>query len=278
MHETFRELLSGSIAGSSGMLIGHPLDTCKVRMQQSPIKFPTLLQSVRSTLKGEGVGGLFRGIIPPFFSVALFQAVCFASFSEALPLVTKNKNVKGEDASTSELFLAGSISGTATVFVTTPTDLLKIRLQLQSGARETGLREFLQCGIGILKRDGFFGFYRGFSATAIRDSWSTGLYFVVYHELKRKLKRADYNGAAVEVTAGGIAGATAWGACLPCDVVKTRMQALEGGSRWLPTLNNLVEREGVGVLYRGATPLLTRAFLVNAITFYVYEECHRSFT
>jgi hypothetical protein len=36
MPEVFLELLAGSIAGGVGMLIGHPLDTLKARMQMNP--------------------------------------------------------------------------------------------------------------------------------------------------------------------------------------------------------------------------------------------------
>jgi len=118
----------------------------------------------------------------------------------------------------------------------------------------------------------------------MRDTWSTGLYFCVYHNLKRSglvLLQDEEGGVCatptVELLAGGLAGVCAWGACLPADVVKTRIQSSEHLSKksWLGTLNQIVREGGVKRLFTGAVPLLSRAFFVNAVTFYVYEECNR---
>ncbi|GMH65398.1 hypothetical protein TrRE_jg3953, partial [Triparma retinervis] len=81
--------------------------------------------------------------------------------------------------------------------------------------------------------------------------------------------------AAVELTAGGIAGCVAWGACLPFDVLKTRVQGGAGREGLAKTFKTMVKEEGAGSLFAGAGPILSRAFLVNGITFYVYEEACR---
>ena len=79
----------------------------------------------------------------------------------------------------------------------------------------------------------------------------------------------------MELTAGGLAGCVAWGACLPFDVLKTRVQGGAGGVGLGETLRTLVKEEGVGSLFSGAGPILSRAFLVNGITFWAYEEACR---
>ena len=70
-------------------------------------------------------------------------------------------------------------------------------------------------------------------ATAYRDTFSTGVYFGMYHVLKRRLAAEMSNfgklgSAAAEPTAGGFAGAAAWGCVIPVDVVKTRIQGQLG--------------------------------------------------
>ena len=45
--------------------------------------------------------------------------------------------------------------------------------------------------------------------------------------------------------------------------------------RFWSTFRNIVRREGWARLYSGTTPLLARAFAVNAVTFYAYEETWR---
>lgn len=313
MNDVFWELFAGSVGGGIGMLVGHPLDTIKVRMMTRPDAYLSMRDCFMKTVQGEGAAGFFKGVAPPMLSVAVYQAVCFASFSSALAFVTEKTE---RDASIPSLFLAGSISGAATVLVTTPTDLVKIRLQLEtetSTRRKTGvggLSDMFRCARGILATEGMRGFYRGIVATAYRDTWSTGLYFVVYHGSKRCFSTlgddvSDVSSLApsvsktppwVELTAGGLAGVIAWGSVVPFDVVKTRLQSqthtqevpsysrIQGNCRassrdmewrFWPTFSNIVRREGWLRLYSGTIPLLARAFAVNAVTFYTYEETWR---
>ena len=80
--------------------------------------------------------------------------------------------------------------------------------------------------------------------------------------------------------AGGVAGTIAWGSGIPFDVVKTRHQAQQGlpgeERRFWPTLRAIARTEGVARLFTGTGPLLSRAFVVNAATFYGYEEALRA--
>ena len=91
---------------------------------------------------------------PPLVSIAAYQAVCFASFSAALKVVTDEPEDK---ASVKSLFLAGSMSGAATVLVTTPADLIKIRLQLNTEGAG-GLGDMARCareGAGAVPEGGW---------------------------------------------------------------------------------------------------------------------------
>lgn len=112
----------------------------------------------RYLLRKDGVRGFFRGLGPPLASVSLFQAVAFASFSSALPLVTDAEEDKADALS---LLAAGTLSGIATTVVTTPTDLVKIRLQLQTSS----YGGMIDCGRQILRREGVVALFRGFGGT-----------------------------------------------------------------------------------------------------------------
>jgi solute carrier family 25 carnitine/acylcarnitine transporter 20/29 len=273
MDGILKDLLAGSIGGAAGCLLGHPLDTMKVRMQSSPADYSSFGSTFKRIIKLEGPKGFFKGVSPPLLSVAVYQAVCFASFSPALRLFTP---LEESEASMTSLFLAGSISGAATVLVTTPTDLLKIRQQLQKTS-DGGLRDMAKEAGQVFRNEGVAGFYRGAVATAMRDTWSTGLYFVTYHIAKKGLVERDFNGAGAELIAGGLAGMMAWGSCLPTDVVKTRLQSgLSTEKRWLPTFLSIARNEGAKGLFSGGAPLITRAFFVNSVTFYAYEEACRA--
>lgn len=131
---------------------------------------------------------------------------------------------------------------------------------------------------------GLRGLTRGATVTACRDTFTTGAYFTSYHMCKRKILDAndsqspDFNQAYAELFSGGIAGTLAWALALPADVVKTRVQAEVGTTRtsMVHICRAMIQKEGFATLFRGATPLLLRAFVVNAVTFYVYEESWRA--
>jgi len=57
------------------------------------------------------------------------------------------------------------------------------------------------------------------------------------------------------------------------DVVKSRLQAAPDGmyKGALDVLNKTVAKEGVGALWKGAVPVLLRAFPANAACFLGYE-------
>jgi hypothetical protein len=181
--------------------------------------------------------------------------------------------------------------------VTTPSDLLKVRLQLQTSAGNT--QTLRSCIASVYRSEGLAGFARGAVATAYRDTWSTGLYFLAYHATKRSLieggptvnsgnsssssgeTSVGINRTVAELFSGGIAGMAAWGTVIPFDVVKTRLQSQTGccpnqERRFWPTWRAIVAKEGTRKLYSGAAPMLSRAFIVNAATFWGYEEALRA--
>jgi hypothetical protein len=99
-----------------------------------------------------------------------------------------------------------------------------------------------------------------------------------YHSIKREInENRIITGPPVELFAGGLAGVTCWTSCLPFDVVKTRIQSggIGGEKRWLPTFLGIMKNDGPSALVAGFKPLVIRAFFVNAVTFYVFEECSR---
>lgn len=280
--DVIQDFVAGSIGGGVGMVFGHPLDLIKARMMNDSVgMYRGMWHCLRKTLSHEGFGGFFKGIGPPLASVAIYQAVAFVSFSNALNLVSSSKTEA--DAPVFDLFLSGTLSGVATVAVTTPTDLLKIRLQLQRDSPGKGrYKSTFDAAKQILRSGGPKALYQGTVATLWRDSWSTGLYFSIYHVCKREFEKADWikSQTASELLAGGISGAAAWGSIVPLDVIKTRVQA--DLSKTLTMRSAIVslfnEPDGVTRFYRGTSPLILRAFLVNAVTFYAYEETWRQIT
>ena len=87
-------------------------------------------------------------------------------------------------------------------------------------------------------------------------------------------------------TAGSIAGSVEHMAMFPVDTLKTRMQALGGGSSTCPVhpfnirqaLTSILKFEGPSSLYRGIAAMGLGAGPAHAVYFSVYELCKQTFS
>lgn len=60
-----REFIAGGCAGSLGIFIGFPFDIVKVKLQVFPDQYKTAWACFKSSIKEEGIIGLYKGCIPP---------------------------------------------------------------------------------------------------------------------------------------------------------------------------------------------------------------------
>ncbi|KAJ9070332.1 carnitine transporter [Entomophthora muscae] len=73
-----KAFLSGGFGGICLVLVGHPLDLIKVRMQTSAVgEFKSTLQCLLSIVRVGGLKGIYRGVSPPLLSVVPMMATSF---------------------------------------------------------------------------------------------------------------------------------------------------------------------------------------------------------
>jgi solute carrier family 25 carnitine/acylcarnitine transporter 20/29 len=140
-------------------------------------------------------------------------------------------------------WLAGAVGGVATWVVSTPTELVKCRAQLQipSPTLSPGPQPVAATASSwtitkhILRTTGVQGLYLGGTVTALRDSIGYGFYFWGYELCSRWMDAifppsnsqgeagSSKEGAKV-LLCGGLAGIITWASIFPLDVVKTRVQ------------------------------------------------------
>ena len=109
------------------------------------------------------------------------------------------KSVKGEGgkkpASAATNLIAGGGAGMMEALVCHPLDTIKVRMQLSR--RKTGpgqkKRGFVQTGKDIVKRETFFGLYKGLGAVLTGIVPKMAIRFTAYEWYKQAL--ADQNGA-----------------------------------------------------------------------------------
>ncbi|KAI8808560.1 mitochondrial carrier domain-containing protein [Cladochytrium replicatum] len=267
-----KSFLSGGAAGVASVLVGHPFDTLKVRLQTSN-QYKGLADCFRQTVAKEGFFGLYKGITSPLIGVTPMFAVSFWGYDVGQQLVyASTPNRKSKDLTMTEYALAGGFSAVPQTIITTPMERIKVMLQTQDTAGGSGkkYKGMFDAGLGVYREGGIAGLYRGTVATLARDIPGSAAYFVGYEFFYRLLKPKD---APISIGAvlfsGGMAGVTMWSIAIPPDVIKSRIQASPAGTYkgFMDCATKIVVKEGPGALFKGLGPALLRAFPANAAGF-----------
>lgn len=121
-----KDLICGSFAGLIVCLTGHPLDSMKVRMQNSLSKI-TFSEVIAKTYKNEGLLGFYKGMGPPLVTVPLINSIVFASYEFCKRQLGA---VSEDDFTFGQSMVSGMFAGFVNSLVLSPIELVKCRLQI----------------------------------------------------------------------------------------------------------------------------------------------------
>ena len=300
----WQDFVAGGMAGSASVIVGHPLDTLKVRVQNST---SASLSIVSSITEFGGFSSLFRGMGAPLSAAAVINAIVFSSYGLGSKfwdayLVDPNAAASNDDDDSTtpshdpwqKSMTCGAFAGLVQCVVICPMEHVKCRIQVQHGF---GSPDNLYSGPWqatkrIATQHGLTRLYQGWWSTVFREVPAFGLYFAVYDYMKDSVNRILARQAGVDdldastmththtwvasACAGGIAGSVTWGVVYPVDVIKTKVQTspLDTPLRDLSIYRvgaSIVQQHGWRRLFRGLGITLIRAFPVNGTIFPVYE-------
>jgi len=263
--------VAGSVSGVCSIVVGQPFDTIKVRMQVNPM-YKSGMDCLRQSLKTEGVASLFKGMVPPIATASVVNAMVFSSYNQATIWLTDNNTRK---LTYTDVAIAGVVSGALQCSALSPTELIKCKLQAQTGTGSGGdkYKGVLDCCRQIVRSEGIMGLYSGLSACLVREMIAFGVYFTVYEKCREDLSKRNFGEFSSSFWAGGLAGMSSWAAIYPIDVVKSKIQVSDSYSKvsFVKMMADLYKEKGIRHLYRGLGPTMARAFPVNAVVFPTYE-------
>jgi len=264
------DFIAGCIGGFNGVLVGHPFDTIKVRLQAQSAANPLYKGTIDcfiSIIKKETIFGLYKGITSPLYGLSLINCVVFGVQAN---VQRQFSNPNGLHA----IFISGSVAGLAQTVVCSPMELAKTRMQIQgqgeSRKKNTEIKGPVQCLLKIYKKEGIRGVFLGFGSTAMRETPSFGVYFVSYELLTQPfITDSQSKNILVYCIGGGFAGICSWVSTYPVDVIKTRLQADKTNqyNGFIDCCKKSYKQEGIRVFGKGLCSTLVRAFPVNAATF-----------
>ncbi|KAI5991178.1 mitochondrial carrier [Pisolithus albus] len=253
---------AGAIAGVSEILTFYPLDVVKTRMQLETGKGKHgMVGTLTAIVREEGVGRLYRGLVPPLLLEAPKRAVKFAANDFWGKTYLK---LSGESKMTSQLsIITGCSAGATESFVVVPFELVKIKLQDKSSTFAGPIDVVRQ----VVKKEGILGLYAGMEATFWRHFWWNGGYFGCIHQVRAMMPKAETPQGQLfnNFVSGSVGGFVGTVLNTPFDVVKSRIQ---GASKvpgvvpkynWTyPALVTIFREEGPAALYKGFAPKVLR--------------------
>ena len=261
-HAILRDLVSGSVAGTTTILVMTPLDTARTRLQVAAAGVYTNgFQVIASSIRHEGVRSLYQGMLSPLLAQGVYKMVMFSAFGVSSRFMeSRNWSLSNPPVA----FACGAFAGFLNSFVVCPVVLVRNRLAVQRASADSQYKGPVSVIHQTLQSRGFRGMFQGLGATILRDGPGVGAYFTTFHLVKNNV---DISDSARIPFAGACAGVAFWTVALPADALKTRVQVTQGKANIMSVARELdffhVYRSGLGIAILRGIPGASITFTVQ---------------
>lgn len=180
-------------------------------------------------------------------------------------------------------FLNGGLAGMAATCIVQPMDVVKTRMQLSGeGGAAVQHKNFVHALSNIGKHEGLAGLYKGLSAGLLRQATYTTSRLGMFNIMMDYVGQGNlaavpfYQKLAIASTAGGLAALIG----TPAEIALIRMAAdgrmpVEQRRNYrnaFDAIARMAREEGVATLWRGATPTVVRAIVLNMAQLATFAE------
>ncbi|KAL5348212.1 carnitine transporter [Pseudogymnoascus australis] len=285
-----RSFAAGGFGGLCAVVVGHPFDLAKVRLQTAEAGvYKGAIDVVTKSIARDGLKkGLYAGVSAPLVGVTPMFAVSFWGYDVGKNLVKKFSTVHDNQLSIAQVSAAGFFSAIPMTAITAPFERVKVLLQVQGQkVLAPGEKPKYSGGVDVVrqlyKEGGVRSVFRGSVATLARDGPGSAAYFAAYEYIKRSLTPIDIHtgkpsgqlSLTAITTAGAAAGVAMWIPVFPVDTVKSRLQTMEGNPTVSGVVKGLYRAGGLKAFFPGFAPAICRAVPANAATFLGVELAHQ---
>ncbi|KAL6603861.1 hypothetical protein ACP70R_044222 [Stipagrostis hirtigluma subsp. patula] len=267
-----RRLVSGAIAGAVSRTCVAPLETIRTHLMVGS-NGDSMTEVFQSIMKTEGWTGLFRGNLVNVIRVAPSKAIELFAFDTAKKFLTPKADESPKTFLPPSL-VAGALAGVSSTLCTYPLELIKTRLTIEKDV----YNNFLHAFVKIIQEEGPAELYRGLTPSLIGVVPYAATNYYAYDTLK-KLYRKTFKQEEISNIAtlliGSAAGAISSTATFPLEVARKQMQAGAVYNNVFHALYCIMEKEGIGGLYKGLGPSCIKLMPAAGISFMCYEACKK---
>ena len=253
---------TGFLYGGTSVLVGHPFDTIKTKMQvQTGFENRTMMRSFVKTVQELGIRGLYRGWLPPFCGSIIFRSSQFAMFEAVYTYLDSSfacREIPMTGGVQLRVIAGGVGAGTIRAIIETPLEYAKVRRQIQ-------------------KTWNFKDLNRGFGLTWGRTVGLWCTYIVLFDSMRRHLPQVHSSPLLGPFLMQGVATTIAWWVVWPLEFMKSQVQGGERVNLSAFQRMRIIVREkgGFFALYRGIVPGSLRSFVANGTSMIVMTAAQR---
>ncbi|CAK9787390.1 mitochondrial carrier protein [Cutaneotrichosporon oleaginosum] len=305
-HSPFVGFAAGILSGWTKLIVGHPFDTIKTRLQCAPPgTFNGAWDCLVKTVTKEGPRAVYKGASVPAISWGITDSILMGSlhnyraYLKDAGLSEPTPDGEGRRLTLLGHSIAGLFAGWTNASIAHPTETIKCKLQLQLVQPEHVPRQY-SGPIDVVRQtcaaQGPLGMWRGLGASFMYRSCFAAMFggFEIFNRFFNSWKGTSWemSPGAANFFAGGMASNLYWFSALPMDNVKNRIMCDSPTAprykgvfdayrqTWRETFDpakglgaNSVAR--VRNFYRGFVPVVLRAFPTNAAALAVWEATMR---
>jgi solute carrier family 25 (mitochondrial carnitine/acylcarnitine transporter), member 20/29 len=287
------------VSGAAKLVVGHPFDLVKIRLQVSgKDQFTGPIDCLIKTVRREGPHALYKGVTPPMLGWMISDSVMLGSLTfyrkALLEYGYKQTTWAGKLSSTqiSERLptlghaMAGMLAGWTVSVVACPIEQVKSRLQVQYAVTKS--QRFysgpIDCANRIVRSHGIGGLYSGFTSSLAFRSFFF-FWWGSYDIFSKAFKRTSVSEPIGDFLAGGLSAQVFWLGAFPLDAIKARIMTDSMGGRlgdgvpkydsMRSAARSIYQQGGLKGFYRGFVPCFLRAFPANGTALLAFEATMR---
>merc|ERR1712033_96355 len=171
-----KNIASGGAAGALSLCFVYSLDYARTRLANDTKsskkggerQFNGLIDVYVKTLKSDGIVGLYRGFVISAVGIFICRGMYFGLFDTLKPILI------GKDGNVFASFLLGWAVTVTAGLMSYPIDTIRRRMMMTSGSGAK-YKGSIDCGMQILKNEGFMSMMKGAGANILRGVAGAGV-------------------------------------------------------------------------------------------------------
>eukprot|EP00177_Eucheuma_denticulatum_P005566 GFKZ01010114.1.p1 GENE.GFKZ01010114.1~~GFKZ01010114.1.p1 ORF type:complete len:1193 (-),score=162.98 GFKZ01010114.1:275-3853(-) len=188
-------VLIGGIAGMVGATATYPLDFIRGRLTLQRNGFEVYrgaLHGISEAIRKEGVGSVYRGLVPTLLGVFPYVGISFAMYETLRPILPRKNDGSGLPTTGSSI-ACGAIAAATGQFAAFPLDTCRRRMQVagfdsQTSATSTTFRGMWR---EIGREMGLRGYFRGILPNLFKALPASAVSFVAYEHVRESFTSVE---------------------------------------------------------------------------------------